>query len=73
MITVTLSEQDSQHVDAVRAMVERESATNPNLNGASVAVETGDYTFVETADEYVGAALLADVNTLLAALRGETD
>ena len=66
MIKISLDSRDSKHIGAVHAFVAREVEHNPNLNGASVVVDSDDYTCVNGArDAYLGASLLASVRGLI--------
>jgi len=61
MITIHLSPTDHRFAATVRKFCASEMQRNPNLNGARITIEPGDHTYVDGADELVGASLLAGV------------
>lgn len=66
MIIVSLNSEDMKKVAEVRKLCDEEVLTNPNLNGAVILVEAGDFTCIEGIDdEYTGAQLFADVVNVL--------
>lgn len=64
-IKIFLSDTDAQARPEVAAFIEREMLYNPKLSGAAIRVERGDYTFVDGADEIIGAQVLADVQRII--------
>ena len=73
--TITLSETDARHIDAVRKMagqLERHGNSR-DFCGSTITVKPGDFTCIDCDDEISGSILLGIVNATLARERGEND
>jgi len=73
LITIYLSDTDAHAESAVASFIERETFINPNISGADIRLERGDYTCVDGADALIGAQLLADVRHVINTITGRVD
>lgn len=72
-ITIYLSDTDAHAQSEVASFIERETFITPNLSGADIRIERGDYTWVDGADALIGAQLLADVRHAIDTITGRVD
>ena len=71
--TIELDDTDAQHIETIQDRCGELERHGIEFNGATIAVERGDFTCVDGGDELRGATLLAIVHSILADARGETD
>lgn len=66
MAIVTIDTAKTQkQFDAAQSTINHVLLHDVNWNGATVVIEWGDYTSIDTTDEYAGVALMHKINAAM--------
>lgn len=69
-VYIAFDQATDENIGRVRALLDQEAMHNPNWSGAEFEVALDDHTWIDTRNEYAGAALLGRIHRIL---NGEDD